>query len=156
MPDQPSKLWDRVERVGGCRVWTGALNAQGYGVIRFDKKNYLAHRLAWQFTFGPIPDGLCVLHHCDNPPCADVGHLFLGTKGDNIRDMDRKGRRRSPTHKPNCRGETHPVAKLTEDAVLDMRARHLHGHRIVDMAQEHGVHPVTVFDVVHHRTWRHI
>lgn len=66
------------------------------------------HRLAWEDAHGPIPDGLRVLHHCDNPPCYNVAHLFLGTDGDNAKDRDRKGRRVAP------RGEECGGAVLSE------------------------------------------
>lgn len=75
-----------------CVEWQGARTASGYG-NRFRHGRYVgAHRIAWEETFGPIPEGLCVLHRCDNRPCINPEHLFLGTKGDNIRDAIAKGR----------------------------------------------------------------
>lgn len=75
-----------------CAEWTGRRNRGGYGLTRACGKPLLAHRQAWAIAFGPIPDGLCVLHRCDNPPCCEPTHLFLGTRADNMRDMALKGR----------------------------------------------------------------
>lgn len=78
-----------------CHLWTGTSNRQGYGRVGAGSrgKHQLAHRAAWRLANGEIPDGMCVLHRCDNPPCVNVvDHLFLGTKKDNSRDMAAKGR----------------------------------------------------------------
>ena len=96
------RLWSRVvEQPNGCREWTGSTNSKGYGVIGVDYKTVLTHRLAWTLTNGPIPEGMKVLHHCDNPSCCNVGKcLFLGTMADNTADMVAKGRchNKSKTH----------------------------------------------------------
>lgn len=76
----------------GCMEWTARTDPDGYGEIRVDGKLWRAHRLAWTAANGPIPTGLQVLHHCDNPPCVNVQHLFLGTNKDNHADKKRKGR----------------------------------------------------------------
>jgi len=86
----------------GCLEWVGPVNPGGYGYASFDGKSQLAHRVSWELANGPIPDGLDVCHHCDNPPCCETeptdafpdGHLFLGTDLDNMRDMYAKGRSR--------------------------------------------------------------
>ena len=76
-----------------CVEWAGRRNRGGYGVVAMK-----AHRLAWISENGPIPDGLFVLHKCDNRACVNVDHLFLGTNLDNIRDAQRKGRLQMATH----------------------------------------------------------
>ena len=77
----------------GCAEFTGYRNEHGYGVIRGENgKIVLAHRAAWTVRNGEVPDGLCVCHKCDNPSCCNVEHLFLGTRLENMRDRDRKGR----------------------------------------------------------------
>jgi len=82
----------REEHGDPCVVWLGACNSEGYGHFFRDGQYPYVHRAVWEAVYGLIPDGLCVLHHCDNPPCYNLEHLFLGTKGDNIRDAITKGR----------------------------------------------------------------
>ena len=80
--------------IDGCVEWPRGRSRSGYGQLRSeDRTPWLAHRLAWTLTNGPIPDGLLVCHRCDNPPCVNPEHLFLGTHVDNMRDMVQKGRR---------------------------------------------------------------
>jgi HNH endonuclease len=78
----------------GCWEWFGARRSQGHGVIgtKFGKPGMVASRLSWVIHVGPIPDGLFVCHRCDNPPCVNPAHLFLGTAKDNFDDMFSKGR----------------------------------------------------------------
>lgn len=113
-----AKVGPTTER--GCVLWTGATGTFGYGQIGRGRRGdgqVQAHRVAWELAHGPIPDGLCVLHRCDNPPCVNVEHLFLGTKADNVSDMCVKGRH-VPAGTP---GETHHAAKLTDADVREAR-----------------------------------
>lgn len=91
------RFWHRVVKSEGCWEWSGARFPRGYGHVQLrvlgPPDEIYAHRAAWRFTFGPIPDGLFVCHHCDNPPCVRPDHLFLGTAQDNVHDSQRKGRR---------------------------------------------------------------
>ena len=80
------------EPMSGCHLWIGATTGGGYGHTRIGGKNMRAHRAVWELTHGPIPDGLWVLHRCDNPACVNPLHLFLGTHIDNMRDVVSKGR----------------------------------------------------------------
>jgi hypothetical protein len=87
-----------------CWVFTGHRTVDGYGRIRHNGRESNAHRVAYELARGPIPAGLVVCHRCDNPPCVNPAHLWLGTQADNIADMDAKGRRVAPgslvTHCP--------------------------------------------------------
>lgn len=78
--------------LGQCHVWAAYVGANGYGMFSVAGKPLSAHRFAYEQVNGPIPDGLWVLHRCDNRPCVRADHLFLGTNTDNVRDMYTKGR----------------------------------------------------------------
>ena len=104
------RFWSRVDLSGGpeaCWPWAGFTNKRGYGIIRINERNQRTHRVAYALVCGPILNGLCVLHRCDNPPCVNPAHLFLGTQADNVADMTRKGRRRGKPSATHClRGHT--------------------------------------------------
>lgn len=128
----------------GCIQWTGCTDNDGYGI--FDHRK--AHRVSYETFVGPIPDGLSVLHRCDNPPCLCPTHLFLGTTADNMRDKASKLR---------VAGEKNPRAKLTERIVREIRTRHkIGGVKQTDLAKEFGTTPSTVHCIVKGQTWRHI
>jgi len=88
------RFWNKVKIIqqDDCWIWTGA-TVKKYGEFAFEGKIQSTHRVSWQIHFGTIPDGMDVLHHCDNPPCINPKHLFLGTHSDNMQDAKRKGRK---------------------------------------------------------------
>jgi hypothetical protein len=143
------RLWTRVDvrfDHAACWEWQGYRDRRGYGQIgvsRPRRRLVYAHRLAWEDTNGPIPDGMMVCHSCDNPPCCNPAHLFLGTQRDNMQDASDKGR-----VKP------HNV-KLTEDQVRAIRA--LYGtmpqYRI---AERFGISKMSVSFIVRRMTWKHV
>lgn len=77
-----------------CIEYTGSRDRQGYGKqwSPLMRRSTLAHRVAWEKVHGEIPPGVCVLHHCDNPPCVNVDHLYLGSRADNARDRTERDR----------------------------------------------------------------
>lgn len=88
------------EPISGCWLWSGSTMIVGYGKIRVGhSKDFSAHRISYAAKHGSIPQGMCVLHHCDVRACVNPDHLFLGTKKDNSQDMVRKGRNFSPASK---------------------------------------------------------
>lgn len=103
----------------GCLEWTGYIGKRGYGVMSVHNYPRTVHRLSWMVHKGNIPDDLFVLHKCDNQPCFEPEHLFLGTNLDNIADMHAKGRGSPP---PKLIGLENPKATLTEEEVGEIVA----------------------------------
>jgi len=89
-------FWKKVIKKDGCWEWAACTNESGYGIFHTGKKTDRAHRVSWILTNGEIPSGLFVCHKCDNPPCTNPDHLFLGTNKDNVDDMIAKGRNSKP------------------------------------------------------------
>lgn len=143
-----------VAGLGPCWVWTVDLKVLVYPVIRRDgpgAPGVRAHRLSWEIHRGAIPDGLSVLHKCDNPRCVNPDHLFLGTDADNSADKVAKGRQRAP------RGEEMPNAKLTADKVREIRRRYASGGiSAAKLGREYGIPAASVFDVIRRRRWAHV
>lgn len=129
----------------GCWEWSSQRSSKGYGQIRISKKRQVrAHRLSYELHKGPIPDGLFVLHRCDNPPCVNPEHLWLGTAKDNLHDAIKKGRWKMPF----CEGA--PNSKLTEAAVSHIKKREL---TAVEYGALYGVTKTTVQNIWLGRTW---
>lgn len=131
-----------------CWEWQGTRHVQGYGTIGVRGKTLKAHRFSWELHNGEIPDDMEVCHKCDNPPCVNPFHLFLGSHQDNIDDMVAKRR--------NSWGERHPRAKLTIDDVIEIRSRVAAGEMQVTLAKEKGVSPCTIRGVISGRNWRNV
>lgn len=92
-PPAFDRLFDRAMVMpSGCWEYSGFCNATGHGVLRFGQRTWLAHRLAYLLCVDDIPDGMCVCHSCDNPPCVNPEHLWIGTTADNTYDMVAKKR----------------------------------------------------------------
>lgn len=95
IPKDIARFWAKVKfRImpDQCWEWAASKFKNDYGKFRHSGKTLYTHRVSWELTNGAIPDGLCVLHECDNPACVNPSHLFLGTQLDNIRDRHNKKR----------------------------------------------------------------
>lgn len=134
--------------VDGCILWTGTLLHTGYGYARSGKRSVRAHRLAWEIERGAIPDGLWVLHTCDNRRCINPAHLFLGDVQDNTDDMCNKGR--------NAKGFRLPHTKLGPLEVLDIRARLDDGYTVAEVARLFKVHRITITQVRERRSFKYL
>ncbi|MDG1950134.1 MAG: HNH endonuclease [bacterium] len=110
----------------------------------------LAHRAAWELESGPIPDGLHCCHHCDNPPCVNVNHLFLGTDADNMADKEAKGRGNQ------AKGSAHVRAKLTEEDIPGIRSLLAMGASHTYLARIYGVGHTTIGSINTGKAWSHV
>lgn len=177
-------FWERVNISGPneCWEWQRAINKNGYGKFRVSGKVLNTHRLAYEYTNGPIPNGLFVCHSCDNPPCCNPAHLWLGTAKDNAIDSVNKGRRATgnrsgarlhperfighnigdangsrlhPESRP--RGECHGMVKITENDVREIRRLYDSGaFRNVDLAKRYGISQTQAYRITHRKRWTHI
>jgi hypothetical protein len=186
----PADFWPKVDKSGGpnaCWPWLGvrmpqtATGSDDYGRFALAGRRVPAHRFAYEVAVGPIPEGLRVLHSCDNPPCCNPAHLSLGTDLDNMRDKIAKGRANWPygtrsgayTHpESRCkgdangsrthperlpRGEAHPGHKVTVDQVREMRAQaHMPGVTQKALAKRFGLSQAGVWRILRRKVWRDI
>lgn len=144
---------EQVDATGGpsaCWPWTGDRSKKNYGRFCFDGGRELAHRRAWIIAFGDITDGLCVLHSCDNPPCCNPKHFFLGTLADNCRDRFMKGRDKAP------KGEMTGAAKLCDADIPRIRTMRKSGTTLAVIAEEFGVSKNVVSQISSGKAWKHI
>jgi hypothetical protein len=139
------RFWENVRIGPDCWEWAGSRLSGGYGGIRVGGKTTRALRLSWEIHNGPIPDGLFVLHHCDNPPCVKPEHLFLGDDRTNAIDRNQKGRQWI-TH-----GTRNGQARLTESQVGEIRGS-TDSERV--LASRYGVHHSTIHRIRSGRSWR--
>lgn len=130
-----------------CWEWQGCRSPKGYGSIGVNGKVIKTHRAAWIAENGPIPEGLNVLHKCDNPACCRVEHLFLGTNTDNIADKVVKGR---------VKGELATNVKLSETQVKEILSTKAKGRAITRLARQYGVARTTIGGILSRRTWSHV
>ena len=148
-----TRFWAKVDKRGPdeCWPWTAATNENGYGVIRPAGKRtgptVKAHRVSAELA-GMDIDGLDVLHSCDNPPCVNPAHLRPGMDADNVADKMARNRQ--------SKGSGIGTSKLTEAAVIEIRAALAAGETHLDIAERFGVSRPTVTFISTGKTWRHV
>jgi hypothetical protein len=156
------EFWARLPRgdTDACWPWPGATHPGGYGALNPSKWGETrAHRMAWKLANDrDIPAGMLVCHRCDNPPCCNPAHLFLGTHGDNSRDRNAKGRAAPKV------GELNGRALLTQDDVQEIRRVYRRGHKsragdprsCVGLSRTYGVSEDAIRQIVKGRHWGHL
>lgn len=140
--------WKMAEN--GCWSWIGAKLPAGYGIIKIPncRKFEYAHRLSWRIFRGEIPEGLYVLHTCDNPNCVNPEHLMLGNQKENSRQMVARDR--------HLYGERNTESKLTEHIVENIHRMYSKGYAQSRIAIIYGIHQMTVSKIIRGERWAHV
>jgi len=156
-PPLLERFWSKVSIKGDdeCWPWTAAPRRkdEGYGAFWLNRRHQPSNRVAWMLTHGKIEEGLVVCHKCDNPPCCNPSHLFLGTPLDNDRDRVKKNRQ--------SKGENHGTSKLTNDQAIEIKSlkpenTRLNNKHLKDfLANKFNVKSGTISDVWN-RGWKHL
>jgi hypothetical protein len=146
--EDEARFWEKVEfSDNGCWLWKAATVHNGYGAFGLGGKVYRAHRVAFELAHGPIPNGLLILHKCDNRRCVRHDHLSAGTAKENTADMLAKGRE---TH-----GEQVWCAKITYEIAQAIRQERAEGQlTLSQLAVKYGTNTTSVFRIVHGTLWR--
>ena len=148
------RFWRYVDKKAPdeCWEWLKGKTTCGYGKSIIRNEIIGSHRISWMaYNNREIPNGMCICHHCDNPPCVNPAHLFLGSSKDNVQDMLRKGRGQDTV------GQNNPQAKLNETQVRLIRYWWSLGNmKCVRMARYFGVDPQTIYNVINRYTWSHV
>lgn len=169
LPDQENPHYTGLDQ---CWIWTASIggrlhrSGRGYGQIKIKDKLHLAHRISWLMHFGEIPDGLCVLHYCDNSTCVNPSHLHLGTLGENNTERETRQRGNQPVGDRSgvrlhpervARGERQGSAKLTAESVKQIRREYKTGaFSQATLAKMHGVNQTLIGKIVNRRLWKHV
>ena len=153
-PGRLEKFWSCVDKrsPNECWNWQACRDTKGYGVFLYNGKNWAAHRLACVAVGRTIPEGMGVLHSCDNPSCVNPAHLWFGTQADNVKDRVQKGRK-GPSNAVH--GEKHYGSKLTEEDVRFIR-NNWPSSTDSELATLFGVSRQVIWHVASRRTWKHV
>lgn len=146
MHSADQRFWNKVVKSEACWEWRGAKFKTGYGSFFAGGRTRRAHRWIWERNHGCIPDGLLVLHHCDNRMCVRLDHLFLGNHQDNATDASLKGR--------TARGERSGTAKITLEQANEIRTSY--ASRTVSqkkLAEKYGISQAAISGIVLGRKW---
>ena len=142
---------EKFRKTPGCWEWLASRLPFGYGQIMINKRPRVAHRISYSLYVGPIPDGMQVLHKCDNPPCVNPDHLWIGTHADNMKDKVLKGR--SNNKEKGSPGEKNGRAKLTEINVRNIRSS---TEQTKILAARYGVERTRIQKIRSNSSWKHL
>lgn len=149
--DTEKRFWDKVNirKLDDCWEWQGG-KRNNYGRFWFRDKDWMAHRASYTIIFGEIPEGMHVCHHCDNPPCVNPNHLFVGTNSDNLLDASRKFDNLAR------RGEAHGNSKLTSTEVEEIRELFGTGlYMKTELGKMFGVYDTLIGRIIRGEAWKH-
>lgn len=148
-------FFEHVNVTPDCWIWNGPRTTLGYGRPRILGRKTLAHRISWEIFRGTIPEGLGVLHRCDNPLCVNPDHLEIGDQKKNMMDATARGRLDSQKHPEKYNGEKSNFARLTVEQVRAVKEALL-TKRQCDVAREFGLSKQIVFEIKSGKSWRHV
>lgn len=140
--DPTERFWSHVKKQADekCWLWTGYRNVQGYGSLFLNHRTVRSHRYSYELTFGKIPEGMDVLHRCDNTSCVNPHHLYVGTDAENA--LDCVNRNRLPT-------------KLARIQIDEIRRLAKHGLTCREIASRFHVSNSLISMILNHRRWKH-
>ncbi len=142
-------VWKRINIKGedDCWEWKGYVLSNGYGQIRIDYRRYRTHRLVYELTYGPIPEGLLVCHKCNNRKCCNPKHLYVGTQKDNLKQMIEDGR------KPI--GENSSKAKLNWKQINEIRKKYIpYIYTQKRLGKEYSISESECFLIINNKVWK--
>lgn len=137
----------KINKENGCHEWQASISRRGYGQFALNSTTQVSHRVAWLLSYGQIPKGIYVLHHCGNPKCVNPAHLFLGTQRDNMNEAISK----------NIYFRSSGNAKITEKQVIRVKGMLQDGiYSVATIAKRFDVSWHAIYDIKHNRTWKHL
>jgi hypothetical protein len=143
------RFFSLLKQEDECLIFIGSRNYKGYGRMHNRNEQFM-HRFSWFIHNGPIPKGMHVLHHCDNPPCCNPKHLWIGTNKDNSDDKFRKNRFRIVS------GENHPSSKISEEQAQKVAAMITDGKTSHEISLELGIARHNIYGIKSKKIWKHL
>lgn len=142
----------KIHKTDTCWIWIYGKTGANYGHFLYKNKDMLSHRFSWMiYNKKQIPKGFQICHHCDNPPCCNPTHLFLGTPKQNYQDMVNKGR----CVKVN--GINHGRHKLTENQILEIRSKYIsYKYSSIKLSKEYNISDDMILNIIHNKNWKFI
>ena len=142
-------ILNNIKSVNDCWEWQLGLNGQGYGCFMLDRQKYLTHRLSYSLFVNTIPQGLQVLHSCDNRKCCNPAHLRSGTNYDNVQDRQSRNRQ--------AKGVTHGRHKLTEEDINEIKQLHQSGNYTHQaLSQIFNISRSHISNILNNKYWKHV